>query len=93
MACCSILAALLCSLLLLSRTNTAHGWWPFSSTTAPTADAPSKLQIEDEEPRVQAHPARFEVINAEQKFLAEAQKYLEMSPLEKCQHAVRLLAR
>ena len=60
-------------------------WWPFSSETA------------DEETRVEAShgpsvnpgaPVAFEMKSAEQKFLAEANQFLELPPLERCQNKV-----
>ena len=80
-------AALLLLLAATSLPATVHGWWPWVSVenTVPE-DLPE--EIEDK-----AHlPAKFEVSNAEQKFLAEAQKYLQLSPLEKCQHSVSIEA-
>ena len=53
-------------------------WWPFSSGENAEAAAPVA-------PR---EPVTFEMANAEQKFLAEAQEDLNLSPLEACQHQV-----
>ena len=75
-------------LFFLSLSGGCHGWWPFSTSQEP-AEASSRPQIaEGEEKQVRHVPAKFEVATAEQKFLAEAQKYMELSALEKCQHAV-----
>ena len=54
-------------------------WWPFSS---------SEEDAEPPAPVAPREPVAFEMANAEQKFLAEAQEYLNMSPLEACQHQV-----
>lgn len=56
----------------------AASWWPFSSAG------------EDGGPIVAREPVAFEMASAEQKFLAEAQQYLDLSPLEACQHKVRM---
>lgn len=83
----SLVAALLCLLILILHTRSARGWWPFS--TADTEEETATAEDDqDGSPQVQQVPAKFEVSTAEQKFLAEAQKYLDMSPLEKCQHGV-----
>lgn len=59
-------------------------WWPFSNDDT------------DEQPRIVAiqeakEPVAFEMATAEQKFLAEAQQYLNLSPLEACQYQVSIL--
>lgn len=59
----------------------AHSWWPFSSahveekTTLPGLSDGSVA-------------TRFEVRNVEEKFLAEAQPYLNLPPLDSCLHKV-----
>ena len=81
------LLELVITALLLGQTL---GWWPFSdSEPAPTVQQAQLPQTRGED-QVKA-PAKFEVSNAEQKFLAEAHSYLNLSPLEKCQHSVSLL--
>lgn len=61
----------------------AIGWWPFSSQ-----------QQELEEPSrrddVSRKAATFEMMSAEQKFLNEAQQFLDLSPLDQCLHGVSL---
>lgn len=53
-------------------------WWPFSGS-----------EEREEVSSVTAHePVAFEMASAEQKFLAEAQQFLNLSPLEACQHEV-----
>ena len=54
-------------------------WWPFSG------------EEEDSEPATAmapSEPVAFETASVEQKFLAEAQQYLNLPPLEACQHHV-----
>lgn len=68
-------------------------WWPFSSagTDAESETLPSSNHEETPvEVKVQKNSAKFEISNAEQKFLAEAHNYLNLSPLEQCQHSVSL---
>lgn len=65
----------------------ALGWWPFGSEPAATVQQAELAHAQNED-QVQQAPAKFEVSNAEQKFLAEAHRYLNLSPLEKCQHHV-----
>lgn len=60
-------------------------WWPFRSVQTPA----SPLSEEKDEVQVGIrNQAKFEVANAEQKFLTEAHSYLNLSPLETCQHSV-----
>jgi hypothetical protein len=61
-------------------------WWPFSSEPAVVPQQAQLTQAEDEGREQQ--PAKFEVSTAEQKFLAEAHSFLNLSPLERCQHSV-----
>ena len=56
-------------------------WWPFSSGEL-------EENAEVAAPVAPKEPVTFEMANAEQKFLAEAQEYLNLSPLEACQHQV-----
>ena len=86
-----IVFLLLVSLLAVK----AWCWWPFSSvgTEAESASEtllPSKQEETPVEVKVQKNSAKFEISNAEQKFLAEAHNYLNLSPLEQCQHSVSL---
>lgn len=60
------------------------GWWPFSG------------QVEHEQLEQLTHTvesqvrkaAVFEMMTAEQKFLSEAQQFLDLSPLDQCLHGV-----
>ena len=57
-------------------------WWPFSS-----GEGEKEGNKEPAEAAV-ATRVGFEMATAEQKFLAEAQKYLDLPPLEACQYQV-----
>ena len=59
-------------------------WWLFSGATNEPADGYAA-----EGKAVERQPASFEMASAEQKFLSEAQQYLDLPPLEKCQYRVR----
>lgn len=74
-------------LFFLCLVWSSHCWWPFSSVQTP--DAKPQLTHTEESGGKEA-PAKFEVTNAEQKFLAEAHSFLNLSPLEKCQHSVSM---
>ena len=58
-------------------------WWPFST------------QKEPEEPSrhvgIPRKAASFEMMSAEQKFLSDAQQFLDLTPLDQCLHRVSLL--
>ena len=60
-------------------------WWPFSDGEDDNGEVETPPQ-----PRLEAdsRPVSFEMASAEQKFLAEAQQFLDLSPLEACQHRV-----
>lgn len=53
-------------------------WWPFSGSE-------EREEVSSVEAR---EPVAFEMASAEQKFLAEAQQFLNLPPLEACQHEV-----
>ena len=61
-------------------------WWPFSddSLEAAASPEPKPVQLESKT----AVP--FEMMSAEQKFLAQAQQFLDLPPLEKCQNQASL---
>ena len=73
--------AVIIFLLLISLTS---GWWPFDDDE------------EEEEVIVSSNTqlpkgggmVPFEMKNADQKFLQEANQFLNLSPLDKCQHRV-----
>lgn len=53
-------------------------WWPFSSGE----------EHKEVSPVATREPVAFEMASAEQKFLAEAQQFLNLPPLEACQYEV-----
>ena len=59
-------------------------WWPFSS--GEQEDTPSQDAAALETRKV----VQFEMSSAEQKFLAEAQQFLDLPQLDQCQHVVSL---
>lgn len=79
-------------IVILFLVGNSFCWWPFSSEPA-AVDPQAQVGQAEEEEKVQQAPAKFEVSNAEQKFLSEAHSYLNLSPLEKCQHSVSLTPR
>ena len=73
--------------LLLLQLSQGRSWWLFSGKDEhPETDVSSDSQQQERRPA--ALP--FEISSVEQKFLAEAQQYLDLSPLEQCQHKVIL---
>ena len=68
--------------VLLAEKHANAFWWPFSSGGEPSEESRASVEVAR-----QAIP--FEMRSAEQKFLAEAQQYLDLSPLEACQYRVR----
>lgn len=54
-------------------------WWPFSSDEG---------DREPETAMAAREPVAFEMASVEQKFLAEAQQFLNLPPLEACQYKV-----
>ncbi|KAL5491001.1 hypothetical protein EMCRGX_G016214 [Ephydatia muelleri] len=71
--------------LLLLQLSQGRSWWLFSGKDEhPETDVSSDSQQQERRPA--ALP--FEISSVEQKFLAEAQQYLDLSPLEQCQHKV-----
>lgn len=67
--------------VLLAERRANAFWWPFSSGGEPSEERRASVDVAR-----QAIP--FEMRSAEQKFLAEAQQYLDLSPLEACQFRV-----
>ena len=79
LSCASVVFVLVCSLPLV-----ANGWWPFSSeVSSESAQLPA-----EQAPERSKKPAQFEMMSAEQKFLSEAQQFLDLSPLDQCLHGV-----
>lgn len=69
--------------LLLIFPLGGFSWWPFSSSLS---DNEPKLSESSSELR---RAVDFEMATSEQKFLAEAQQFLDLSQLDQCQHLVR----
>lgn len=58
-------------------------WWPFTSQQDP--EKPSR-HVD-----IQRKAASFEMMSAEQKFLSDAQQFLDLAPLDRCLHGVSLM--
>ncbi len=56
----------------------AQSWWPFSSQPRSESSAVEETK----------RPITFEINSVEQKFLAEAQHFLDLPQLDQCQHGV-----
>lgn len=70
------------AVLMLGRgRETEAFWWPFSSSE-------ERKEASDASSVASREPVAFEMASAEQKFLAEAQQFLNLPPLEACQHEV-----
>ena len=67
-------------LLIATLMGAEAFWWPFSSD--------SEGGSEQETAVASREPVAFEMASAEQKFLAEAQQFLNVPPLEACQYKV-----
>ena len=77
--------SLSCALVLMCLLPLAvSGWWPFSSGDSNEAIQPEQASLGGSK-----KVAQFEMMSAEQKFLSEAQQFLDLSPLDKCLHGVR----
>lgn len=62
----------------------AHAWWPFSSSSSEEAGSEQGKHLQDS-------PVPFEMSTAEEKFLAEARKYMgDLSPLDSCHQIVSI---
>ena len=74
----ALVAITLMCVLLLS----AHAWWPFSSSSSEETGTEQGRHLQDS-------PVPFEMTTAEEKFLAEARKYMgDLSPLDSCHQIV-----
>lgn len=71
------------TLIFLLLVHSAWGWWIFSSTAS--------TDTESGNGKIERRPVAFEINSAEQKFLAEAQQFLDLPQLDQCQHMVREL--
>lgn len=70
------------AVLVLGRGREAKAfWWPFSGGEE-SKEASEASSVASRE------PVAFEMASAEQKFLVEAQQFLNLPPLEACQHEV-----
>jgi hypothetical protein len=71
---------------------TAKAWWPFES--GKVADPPTEVKNDKGEKTgefLRNSPVPFEMSVAEQKFLAEAQRYMgDMSALDQCHQVVSM---
>lgn len=77
---CYLVLAVLCTLLA-----TGNCWWPFGDTTEEEGEVAKESGGGVET----SAPVPFEMTTAEKRFLAEAQQYLDLPPLERCQYQVR----
>ncbi len=68
-----------CVVAFLLSLQGVQCWWPFSSS-----DPRSESSAVEEAKR----PITFEINSVEQKFLAEAQHFLDLPQLDQCQHGV-----
>ena len=72
--------------------SSAHAWWPFESVKV--ADPPTEVKDDKGEKTgefLRNSPVPFEMSVAEQKFLAEAQRYMgDMAALDQCHQVVGL---
>jgi len=72
-----IVYTLICALF-----PTAHAWWPFSSSSSEETGTEQGKYLQNS-------PVPFEMTTAEEKFLAEAKKYMgDLSPLDSCHQIV-----
>lgn len=59
-----------------------YSWWPFSSSSSEETGA-------DQGKHLQNNPVPFEMTIAEEKFLADAKKYMgDLTPLDSCHQIV-----
>ena len=77
-------------LLLSLSSGPVKAWWPFSDDENVQEEAGSQKASGSDGSQVLDGLVPFEIKTAEQKFLEEAHQLLKISPLDKCQHKVRL---
>ena len=78
-----MLRGCLCLALLVTACSC---WWPFSD------DSPEATASPEPSAQLETRTAvPFEMMTAEQKFLAQAQQFLDLPPLDKCQNQVSVL--
>ena len=70
-----------CLLVCLLLPVAVCGWWPFSGGGSQAKEEPAN----DDASR---KAVAFEMVSAEQRFLNEAQQFLDLSPLDQCLHGV-----
>ena len=70
-------------LVLFLLPTASYGWWIFSSGESERDESNSSPETR--------RPVQFEMTTAEQKFLAEAQTFLDLPRLDQCQHVVSVL--
>ena len=70
-------------LVLFLLPTASYGWWIFSSSESGSDESSSSPETR--------RPVQFEMTTAEQKFLAEAQTFLDLPQLDQCQHVVSAL--
>lgn len=71
------------SLLLLLLPLLGDCWWPFSSSE-------EEVTPQQEGALEMRKVVQFEMSSAEQRFLAEAQQFLDLPQLDQCQHVVSI---
>ena len=87
------IASLYQALFLTFLCFTANAWWPFES--GKVSDPPTEVKDDNGDKTgefLRNSPVPFEMSVAEQKFLAEAQRYMgDMPALDQCHQVVRFL--
>lgn len=74
---CLFIGTFLCMLLV-----STNAWWPFSSSSTEDTEAEQGRYLKNS-------PVPFEMTTAEEKFLAEAKKYMgNLTPLDTCHQIV-----
>lgn len=72
-----LVCTLMCVLLVM-----ADAWWPFSSSSSEETSTEQGRHLKDS-------PVPFEMTTAEEKFLAQARKYMgDLTPLDSCHQIV-----
>ena len=72
---------LVCTLVCILLVH-VNAWWPFSSSSSEETNAEQGSHLKDS-------PVPFEMTTAEEKFLAQARKYMgDLTPLDSCQQIV-----
>lgn len=74
-------------ILCLCLFHVSLTWWPFAENEEEDEQMETRTDSSSLPPPVSMVP--FEAMSAEQKFLQESKKLLDLSPLDQCQHKVR----